>query len=489
MAGAALRFHAIAAKSFWLDEGFSAEIVRLRWSDFLRVLWNREANMTLYYLLLRAWMHLGSREAVIRGLSALIASATVPLLYLLGKRMFGRAAGLLGAWLLAVNAYHVRYAQEARSYALLVFLAILCTWLLVRNLQEPARAHWGLYAAVCALTVYTHFYGGLLVIAHVAALCFAPRREIAWNKVLRSLLVFAISVIPVAAFVLLVGIGPIGWIGPLTLTSTRQFIVAYLGNGGVILSLFCAVPIAIALWQAISGTALTGSVLKTAPEPPDSAALPRRWPYVLSLLWFFVPVLIVILASFLHPVFVARYMIFCLPALTLLMAAGLVRIRPLLLTAALLAGISVFSIQATIALYHSDIEPGRADWRSASAYILDHASPGDAVFFTGHERMPFEYYRSLRRRPVPWPQSLEFSPGPNVDARDFLLATFGNELRETRQTRGRLWVIFGWDPEPGSSPSHANAILQAVYGGPGRLVESQRFSNITVLLFEPESAN
>ena len=75
-----LRFHAIAAKSLWLDEGFSVELVRQPWVEFFRVLWIEEANMSLYYLLLRLWLHLGSSEAFIRGLSALISAGTVPLL-------------------------------------------------------------------------------------------------------------------------------------------------------------------------------------------------------------------------------------------------------------------------------------------------------------------------------------------------------------------------------------------------------------------------
>src|SRR5580704_7434762 len=58
LAAAILRFHGIAAKSFWLDEGISVGIARLPWSQFWDVLRHREANMALYYLLLRFWMAL-----------------------------------------------------------------------------------------------------------------------------------------------------------------------------------------------------------------------------------------------------------------------------------------------------------------------------------------------------------------------------------------------------------------------------------------------
>src|SRR5271154_4321035 len=62
---AILRLHALTAKSFWLDEGISVEIARLPWAQFLFVLRHREANMALYYLLLRVWLAMGSSEGFI----------------------------------------------------------------------------------------------------------------------------------------------------------------------------------------------------------------------------------------------------------------------------------------------------------------------------------------------------------------------------------------------------------------------------------------
>src|ERR1700691_3693043 len=57
---AGLRFRFLARKPFWFDECFSVEVARLRWHDLLRLLWWREANMSLYYILLRGWLHFGS---------------------------------------------------------------------------------------------------------------------------------------------------------------------------------------------------------------------------------------------------------------------------------------------------------------------------------------------------------------------------------------------------------------------------------------------
>ncbi len=55
-----LRFLFLTRKPFWFDEAFSVEIARMSWHDLTRLLWWREANMSLYYVLLRGWLHFGS---------------------------------------------------------------------------------------------------------------------------------------------------------------------------------------------------------------------------------------------------------------------------------------------------------------------------------------------------------------------------------------------------------------------------------------------
>ena len=79
--------------------------------------------MGVYFLLLHFWLMLGSSLGFLRGLSVLFSVATIPVIYALGARLFGRNAGLIAAWLLAINAFHIRYAQEIRGYAM---VALLC---------------------------------------------------------------------------------------------------------------------------------------------------------------------------------------------------------------------------------------------------------------------------------------------------------------------------------------------------------------------------
>src|SRR5580704_18535577 len=138
-ASAAIRFLFLARKPFWFDECFSVEVARIDWRNFLHLLWWREANMSLYYVLLRIWLHFGQSPFFIRSLSVVISALTVPAIYWLGRLLYNRRVGLIGAALFAFNAYDVRYAQEARSYTLFVLLATISSGFLLAFLRQPTR--------------------------------------------------------------------------------------------------------------------------------------------------------------------------------------------------------------------------------------------------------------------------------------------------------------------------------------------------------------
>src|SRR5271167_3456953 len=174
----ALRFHDLAAKTFWFDEGVSVGIARLDWYNFGRILWRREANMSLYYLFLRGWLHFGQSEFFVRSLSVLFALMTIPVLYFLGRRLFNSRAGLIAAALLAANAYHVRYSQEARSYSLMVLLCTGSSLYFLKCLKLPSRRNRLVYMLLSTAAVYAHFYSGLLILAQWLSLLFLEQESI-----------------------------------------------------------------------------------------------------------------------------------------------------------------------------------------------------------------------------------------------------------------------------------------------------------------------
>ena len=59
LAATVLRLTDLGGKSFWLDEAFSVALARAPWPSFVHELRTSEANMGLYYAILRPWLALG----------------------------------------------------------------------------------------------------------------------------------------------------------------------------------------------------------------------------------------------------------------------------------------------------------------------------------------------------------------------------------------------------------------------------------------------
>ena len=118
--GAVLRLIALGYKSFWIDEIASVAIARRATPVFWHFLWHDEGNMAAYYVLLRPWLHLGYGEGTVRLLSVIPGILSIPLMYVLGRRLFDRQVGIVAALFLALNACAVGVSQEARAYGFVV---------------------------------------------------------------------------------------------------------------------------------------------------------------------------------------------------------------------------------------------------------------------------------------------------------------------------------------------------------------------------------
>jgi hypothetical protein len=172
---ALLRFWRIGHQSYWLDEAFTARIVRGDFGAMLDGVRHSESTPPLYYALAWLWERVfGWHEAGLRSLSALFGVATVPAAYAAARAAFAsERAGLIAAALFAVNPYFVWYSQEARAYALLV---LLCTVALACFLSRRLVA-WGV---ATALALATHYFAAFLVVPMAAWLLWRHRSRAVW---------------------------------------------------------------------------------------------------------------------------------------------------------------------------------------------------------------------------------------------------------------------------------------------------------------------
>jgi hypothetical protein len=155
----------------WCDEiTFVVDSVRRPFWSLLST-YSYDNQHTFYAVLAQACVALfGDAPWVVRLPAMVFGTASVAVLYLLGRELTSRFEALAAAGLLAVSYHHIWFSQNARGYTALMLAALLATWCLVRGLKQAGWRPWLLYALVVALGMYTHLTMLFVVLSH-ALIC------------------------------------------------------------------------------------------------------------------------------------------------------------------------------------------------------------------------------------------------------------------------------------------------------------------------------
>jgi uncharacterized membrane protein YhdT len=308
-----VRLTGLDFQSYWYDELFSAyisnpdhavgRVVRLTLEDVHPPLF--QLTMWLSYQLF------GYTEWAGRLPSALAGVITVAVIYLLGRDLFSKRAGLYAAALAIFNFYFVYYAQEARSYAFLYLFCSLSFLFFVRALRSDSKLNVLAYVIATLALLYTHYFGFVLLVAQgLCAILYLQRTG--WNN--RALLVRGLG----AAAVVLVVISPMFpymlgdaareefWIPQPDYSFLYDYFLAYTGSLGV------ASMLALLLLAGIAGLGVTGS------------ASWQRTGVLMLLIWIVMGYLLPWARGFTgQPVITDRNTIMLLPAIFVLAGYGL----------------------------------------------------------------------------------------------------------------------------------------------------------------------
>ena len=181
--GIVLRF--VTRSDLWLDEALSVNIARLPFSDLHEAL-KHDGAPPLYYVLLHLWTDgFGTSDFAVRSLSGVISVATLPLAWFAGRRLGRggppgpvrddstrtRLVAALVVIVFATSPYMIRYATEARMYALVMLLVTAGYLAFRRALERPSIGRLALVAAIVALLLYAQYWTiYLLAVVGVAVL-------------------------------------------------------------------------------------------------------------------------------------------------------------------------------------------------------------------------------------------------------------------------------------------------------------------------------
>ncbi|HZQ28950.1 MAG TPA: glycosyltransferase family 39 protein, partial [Acidimicrobiales bacterium] len=157
--------------AMWLDEALTVNIAKLPLAKLPGAL-RHDGAPPLYYGLLHVWMRVfGTSDFAARALSSVLAVGSLPLVWLVGRRLAGPRAANLTLLLVAVSPFAVRYATEARMYTLVIFLVLLGILAFERALDDLRRPGPLVAVGVLAgLLVLTHYWALFLTVAAAAAM-------------------------------------------------------------------------------------------------------------------------------------------------------------------------------------------------------------------------------------------------------------------------------------------------------------------------------
>ena len=196
---AVLRFYGIGHQGFWFDEANTAQLVRFSPGRMLGLIPQSESTPPLYYCVAWVWARVfGDGEAALRSLSAVAGVLVVPIAYSAGARLISRRAGVMVAALTACNPLLIWYAQEARSYSMLVLLTALSLLAFAHARAAPTLRPLTLWVLASALALATHYYAAVAIVPEAAWLLAEHRRRRAVQVGVAIICACGLALVPLA---------------------------------------------------------------------------------------------------------------------------------------------------------------------------------------------------------------------------------------------------------------------------------------------------
>lgn len=372
LCGTLLRLYHLDSEPLWMDEGYTLQTIT--WeingtadaSTVLHRITTKESAPPLYYMMLYYWTRFTNTSAYnLRLPSVLFGILSLFIIYLIGKKIYSCQTGLIAMFLMAFSMSNIMFSQEARQYALFVFLALLSTYFFINFITE--KKNWILYPIATAFLLYTHFFAFIAISLQVLVYLlwkehFKPKYyeigELIFVPVLLWLLCFPMHYHQI--------VRNIWWI---KLIIAQQLKLLFLAN--------YIVPISIV--GALAGTALLVYIQR-------KYKILNKFDFIFGakffLVFFNAYVLLCIITSAFRttPVFYIRFPLFLFPVFYVYFALMISRIKKNYLIVGLLLILSLGTL--FLAYYKED---RKEQWDDVAQTIMENEKEGDIIFLIDAE--------------------------------------------------------------------------------------------------------
>ena len=382
LCGLALRLWEAASQPLWTDEALT--LVLAKWPTLDLILRPVDPTAGLYYVLHQLFVPGDAGLIGIRGISIVAGTLSTPAIYAVARLGIGRTAGPLAAALLAISPVLVDYSQEARAYALQLFLVLVSAAALLgwaRQLgKEGGTAALALFACATVLAFSTHLSGSFWVLPAVPLSAWATFRDgttAQRRKYLIALAAMAVGALP--ELIRLVWRAYLGggfvwlaqadaWEAFATWSETLLPTSDLLGDHFA--QLLVSTIFLLLAWRLyVHRTSLRRWIAKT----PVAAA-------VIGIL-LFVPVLVWLFGFVVVPIFMPRTILIGAAGFILLICLVQRFEKGMIVSA---AAVLVFAL----ALISSGTVRAKEDWHGATANLAQSVRPGDIILHCASWKYP-----------------------------------------------------------------------------------------------------
>jgi hypothetical protein len=294
--------------------------------------------------------------------------------------------------LLAFSPFAVELSNEARTYTLTMALGLADMLFFLRFREGRRTVDLLAWALLTFLACWSHVFGFVVPLAQSVVVLLFGRRE----GLVKGWLV-AMS---------LAGLLWSTWLP----TFANQF-AGHEPNRGNWLMQFLGTPVALTVGRSFAWSESSRPLLALAVVLAAGFFLPlalrglfalRSSPFHVTLLsaWLLVPsVPLFVVALFSSSHYMARYSSVGLPALLVMLAAGLLSLRD----AGRRAALAALLVVSSLSIVRFATVPLKDDWRGPSSVIVEEARAGEILLFdSDHEVEAFRYY-AVRKQASPPP--------------------------------------------------------------------------------------
>ncbi len=402
----ALRMVRVADLRMWGDEGFSVFSAS---RDLYAITFEGkdvDPHPPLYYYLLHYYLPFaGASELALRFLSVFFGTATVALVYALGRKMFSARVGVLAAAVAAFAPFAVHYSQEVRMYALVMFLGTLTLYAFVKLLEQETRARWIFFAAAMLLAQYTLYQAAFLWVAQGIFLLPFLRARFAF--IARWLAVALAVILLFLPWLLTHSASAAADVRDVAGEVTLMSLPTFFARGFAAISAGVTIPVPTALWIAALYAALIALALVLLRRA--GAANARDWLLIAAII---LPILALYPVYYLLPLYRGRlFALACIPFVLLLARSAdalIARARVAALLLALSIGAAFAFALNDYYFRYSRYSVVVDDYMPAIQAIATRAQAGDLIllnaywqqgYFISHYRgAPLEF-RDLSQQP------------------------------------------------------------------------------------------